>query len=56
MKLSSSCRDCKLNYGYAKFGNAEKGYQFYEEQRVYVEATDNVFLERSLCLFQISLA
>ena len=56
MKFSSCYKDCKLNYGYSKFGNAKNGYKFYEEQHVYVEATDNVFLDRSLCLFQISLA
>ena len=50
MKFSSCCKDCKLK------GNAKNGYKFYEEQHVYVEATDNVFLDRSLCLFQISLA
>ena len=56
MKFSSCCKDCNLNYGYSKFGNAQNGYKFYEEQRVYIEATDSVFLDRSLCLFQISLA
>ena len=56
MKFSSCYKDCKLNYGYSKFGNAKNGYKFYEEKHVYVEATDNVFLDRSLCLFQISLA
>ena len=56
MKFSSCYKDCKLNYGYSKFGNDKNGYKFYEEQHVYVEATDNVFLDRSLCLFQISLA
>ena len=56
MKFSSCYKDCKLNYGYSKFGNDKNGYKFYEEQHVYVEATDNVSLDRSLCLFQISLA
>ena len=50
MKFSSCCKDCKLK------GNTKNGYKFYEEQHVYVEATDNVSLDRSLSLFQISLA
>lgn len=56
MKLSCRCKDCKLNYGYSMFGNAEEGFRFYEVQRPYVEASDDVFLDRSLCLFQVSLA
>ena len=36
MKFYSCCKDCKLNYGYSKFWNAENGYKFYEEQHVYV--------------------
>ena len=38
MKLSCRCKDCKLNYGYSMFGNAEEGFRFYEVQRPYVEA------------------
>ena len=38
------------------FGNAEEGLHFYKVQRPYVEASDDVFLDRSLCLFQVSLA
>ena len=56
MKLSLRCKDCKLNYGYSMFGNIEKGYHFYKEKRPCVEASDEVFMERSLCLFQVSLA
>ena len=56
MKLSCRCKDCKLNYGYSMFGNAEEGFHFYEVQRPYVEASDDVFLDRNLCLFQVSLA
>ena len=37
MKLSCRCKDCKLNYGYSMFGNAEEGFRFYEVQRPYVE-------------------
>ena len=48
MKLSCRCKDCKLNYGYSMFGNAEEGFHFYEVQRPYVEASDDVFLDRSL--------
>ena len=56
MKLCLRCQDCDINYGYSMFGNGKKGYRFYDEERPYVEATDEVFLERSLCLLQISLA
>jgi len=56
MKLSCRCKDCKLNYGYSMFGNAEEGLHFYQVQRPYVETSDDVFLERSLRLFQASLA
>ena len=56
MKLCLQCQDCDINYGYSMFGNGKKGYRFYDEERPYVEATDEVFLERSLCLLQISLA
>ena len=56
MKLSCRCKDCKLNYGYSMFGNAEEGFHFYEVQHPYVEASDDVFLDRRLCLFQVSLA
>ena len=56
MKLSLRCKDCKLNYGYSMFGNIQEGYHFYKEERPYVEASDGVFMERSLCLFQVSLA
>ena len=56
MKLSCRCKDCKLNYGYSMFGHAEEGFRFYEVQRPYVEASDDVFLDRSLCLFQVSLS
>lgn len=56
MKLSLRCPDCEINFGYSMFGNVNKGYRFYDEQRPYVEASDEVFLERSMCFFQISLA
>ena len=56
MKLSLQCKDCKLNYGYSMFGNIQEGYHFYKEERPCVEASDKVFMERSLCLFQVSLA
>ena len=56
MNLSLRCKDCKLNYGYSMFGNIQEGYRFYKEERPYVEASDGVFMERSLCLFQVSLA
>lgn len=56
MKLSCRCKDCKLNYGYSMFGNVEEGYHFYKEERPYVEASDDVFVQRRLCLFQASLA
>ncbi|XP_074625879.1 uncharacterized protein LOC141884088 isoform X2 [Acropora palmata] len=56
MKPSCRCKDCKLNNGYSMFGNAEEGLHFYKVQRPYVEASDDVFLDRSLCLFQVSLA
>ena len=56
MKLSLRCKDCKLNYGYSMFGNIQEGYHFYKEERPYVEASDGVFMERRLCLFQVSLA
>jgi len=56
MKQSCHCKDCKSNYGYSMFGNAEEGFHFYQVQRPYEEASDDVFLERSLCLFQVSLA
>ena len=56
LKLSLRCQDCEINFGYSMFGNVSQGYRFYDEQRPYVEASDEVFLERSLCLLQISLA
>lgn len=56
MKLSCCCKDCKLNYGYSMFRNVGEGFHFYEVQRPYVEARDDVFLDRNLYLFQVSLA
>ena len=55
MKLSCRCKDCKLKYGYSMFGNAEEDFHFYEVQHPYAVASDDVFLDRSLCLFQVSL-
>ena len=56
LKLCLRCKDCKLNYGYSTFGNIEDGYHLYKETRPYVESSDEVFMERSLCQFQVCLA
>lgn len=52
MKLSCRYKDCKLNYGYSKFGNAEEGFHFYEVQGPYVEASDDVFLDKACVFFK----
>ena len=56
LKLSSHCHHCKLNFGYSAFGNVEEGFNFYDEERPYIETSDEVYLERSLCLLQVSLS
>ncbi|KAJ7365735.1 hypothetical protein OS493_002451 [Desmophyllum pertusum] len=56
LKLSSRCQHCKLNFGYSTFGNVEEGFNFYDEERPYIETSDEVYLERSLCLLQVSLS
>lgn len=56
LKLCCRCQHCQLNFGYSMFGNVEQGFQLYDEERPYIEASDEIFLERQLCSFQVSLA
>jgi hypothetical protein len=50
------CEDCDINYNYCRFGNKKEGYRYYEETRPYIQASNCSFVERQLCLYQISLA
>ena len=48
-KLSLKCSKCNTNYGYSKYGNkVVAGERYYAECRHLVEASDVVFLDRSL--------
>ena len=55
-KICWRCKNCKLNYNYAQYGNEEIGYKFYSEPRPLVEATNSSYLERLVCKYQIHLA
>lgn len=48
VKLSLRCRKCEIAYNYNKYGSSSKGFQYYENQRKLVEASDVVYLESTL--------
>lgn len=58
IKISLKCRRCapNVNYSYAKYGNTEQGYKFYEGKRKLVEASSETYVSRSLARFHIYLA
>ena len=56
IKVTWKCKNCRINYGYAQYGNASTGYRFYEKERSLVEVSNVTYLERNLCLSQIFLA
>ena len=56
IKLAWKCQACGINYGYCQYGNSQVGYQFYQERRPFVEASNVTYLDSKLCRNQISLA
>lgn len=56
-KVTLRCKQCKLFFGYSKFGNKEHlGFRFYSDMQPYVEVSDTILVERNLLEFQCSLA
>lgn len=56
IKITSKCQPCGLIYKYAQHGNEnDVGYQFYQERRSLVEASNVAYFERQLCLYQVFL-
>ncbi|CAB3976792.1 Hypothetical predicted protein [Paramuricea clavata] len=55
IKITSKCQPCGLIYKYAQHGNENVGYQFYQERRSLVEASNVAYFERQLCLYQVFL-
>ena len=56
IKFTLKCSNCKINFGYAMFGDTQRGYRFYNKPRPYVESSNVTYLDRRLCLQQIHLA
>lgn len=54
-KQSFRCRKCTLTYGYSQYGNKDRGYLFYPNQRPLVEGNDSFFMERKTYIHFISL-
>lgn len=55
-KISLRCSHCKANYNYSTYGNKESGFQFYEEFRPAVEASDSTLVDRDVFELYCSLA
>jgi hypothetical protein len=56
LKLCLRCSKCKLSYGYSKYGSPERGFKFYNKSRPLVEASDESFVDKLVCQYQIHLA
>jgi hypothetical protein len=55
IKISLKCSLCGIVYKYAQHGTNGDGYLFYPERRLLVEGSNVAYLERQLCLYQVSL-
>ena len=56
-KITLRCTRCNLLYQYAKYGDKrERGFRFYPSQRDAVEASDVVYLDRTVFELQCNLA
>ena len=56
-KITLRCTHCNLLYQYAKYGDKrERGFRFYLSQRDAVEASDVVYLDRTVFELQCNLA
>ena len=55
IKISLKCSACGIVYKYAQHGKQSEGYLFYPERQLLVEGSNVAYLERQLCLYQVSL-
>lgn len=53
-KVTLRCRNCNINYRYEQFGNANRGYRYYSQQRPLVHGSQMVYMERNCFAFLLA--
>jgi hypothetical protein len=54
-KISLRCTTCKTNYHFSSYGNKTKGYQFYDQPRDAISATDQLIVDSNVFNLQWAL-
>ena len=56
-KFTLRCTKCCVLYNYSQYGNKhQRGFRYYQQERLAVEVTDTVYFDRHLLDWQCSLA